>query len=129
MKNLTEAELKKLLSQRARLELEYEDVKRQRASLSEEINFKHTQIQKLDAEIKKLKVNSNELIVSEHAILRYLERVLDMDLEAIKANIVNEKIQAMVTKLGNGTYPNDGFKLKIVDNVVVTIVTNESEGA
>jgi len=45
--------------------------------------------------------------VSEHAILRYVERVLDINIENIKKEILSEDVVDMVKKLGgNGGYPN-----------------------
>lgn len=127
MKSLIEAELKKLNTQKSKLEIELDDIKRQRVLLGDQITLKNNQIQKFESEIKQLKAQNDGLIISEHAILRYIERVIGIDLEQIKSKIITKQTQKMVESLGNGTYPQDGFKIKVVDNVVVTVVTNSDE--
>src|SRR5690606_744477 len=47
-----------------------------------------------------------ELIVSEHAILRYLERVMGVDIECVRDQILTDELLDMTKTLGpNGTYP------------------------
>ena len=65
----------------------------------------------------------DEIVVSEHALLRYFERVKGFDLNAVKAEILSENVLSLVNKLGgSGYYPNNGYRVVIKDNVVVTIV-------
>jgi hypothetical protein len=127
MKTTIEAELKKIQTMKSKLEVEIEDIKRQRGLMGEQITLRNNQILKLDNEIKKLKSKNDGLIVSEHAILRYLERVVGIDLEQIKSKIISEKTQTMIETLGNGTYPSEGFKIKVVDNVVVTVIGTDED--
>jgi len=128
MKNSIESELKKLQTQRNKLLLQMEDIKRQKASLSEESVFINNQIQKLDRDIKKLQDSkTDELIVSEHAMLRYIERVIGIPLDDIKAKIATSSVINVAKTLGNGTYPVDGFKVKVIDNVVVTVISDDED--
>lgn len=63
--------------------------------------------------------------LSEHAILRYFERVVGIDTDAIKPLIFTEDMMELIETLGGekGKYPHkDGFMVVIKDNVVVTIV-------
>lgn len=111
-------------------------------ALSEKMSLKTSQISSKQSEINQYNKELNQLqkqfteienkiekytnknpIISEHAIVRYMERVKKIDIEEIKKEILSEKVTKMISDLGNnGTYPNEnGFQLVIKNNVVVTI--------
>lgn len=61
-------------------------------------------------------------IISEHAIIRYYERVCGVDFTPIKNEILSSDVQKMLTTLGgNGTIPNNGYKVICKNYVVVSI--------
>lgn len=63
-----------------------------------------------------------ETEISEHAYLRYFERVLGFDLVDIKQKILNDRVKNMITTLGDtGKYPMDEYLLVLKDNTVITI--------
>lgn len=63
-----------------------------------------------------------KILVTEHAMLRYLERVLEIDMEAVKNNILPENIKSQIEVLGNGKYPVRGkFKVVVKDRMIVTV--------
>ena len=67
--------------------------------------------------------NKETLKVSEHAILRYLERVKVYNIEEIEKIILSDSVKGLVEKLGgNGTYPNEGFSVVMKNHTVTTIV-------
>lgn len=66
-------------------------------------------------------MNKGELKVTEHAMLRYFERVLGFNLEEIEEKIVSGVSEAQ-KDLGNGTYPSGLFKVVVKENTVVTII-------
>lgn len=61
-------------------------------------------------------------VVSEHALVRYFERVKGYDLEQINKEILTEPVKALIKKLGNGVYPVNGFKIKVQNGCVVTVI-------
>lgn len=67
--------------------------------------------------------NVKKPVVSEHAILRYLERVENLDVERVRAEILNESVMKFVNQFGgNGTFPHEkGFQIVMKNNMVVTI--------
>jgi hypothetical protein len=86
--------------------------------------------QKLDT-IKVLKSEidraskTTRLKVSDHAIIRYFERVKGYNISEIEQEILNDKIKVMIETLGgNGTYPNDTYSIVMRDYTVTTIITN-----
>lgn len=61
--------------------------------------------------------------VSDHAVLRYIERVLGMDIEALKESIVDDDMARKINAMGNGNYGiRDGYKLIVRENVVLTVL-------
>lgn len=71
------------------------------------------------------KLNPKDLIVSEHAILRYLERVEGFDLDRVRKILLDRQIIDCYKKLGNnGEYPSHDstFKVKIKNNVITTVI-------
>lgn len=75
----------------------------------------------LEQQLKELQ--DRELQVTEHALLRYCERILEIDMEEIKELILSKEILEQVEVLGvNGKFVHsDGFRVIIKDNKVVTI--------
>lgn len=117
------AELKTLTRQ---LEESKENVKKyteERKILNEKLSKEQANLQKIQDDIKKLKSETN-IVVSEHAILRYCERVLKLDLEEIKKKIIPEDVLELVRKLGNGNYPTESHHVRVTNGVVVTITTD-----
>jgi len=68
--------------------------------------------------------DNKRLGISEHALLRYFERVKGFDLKEIKCEILSDPVVALVDKLGpSGSFPNsNGYRVVIKNNVVVTII-------
>jgi hypothetical protein len=65
------------------------------------------------------------VVVSDHAIVRYMQRVMNIDIYAIRDNIFTNQALSYMDKFGGkGTYPaNDKFSVVMQDNVVVSIIT------
>ncbi len=117
--------LKQLNTKKMQLQQELDELVAQSKTLSNKQKAKREEILTVDAQIVRATLN---VTVSEHAILRYVERVLNIDIEAIKAKILQPQIKEQIQTLGNGTYPVNGeFKVRVRNNVIVTITHyNES---
>ena len=96
------AEIDALISKRKECEKEYRDI---------------------EWRIKELKNKNKDTIVSEHAMLRFLERVEGFDLEKIKENVLPEITRDLMAKMmnANGKYPAGTHNVVVRDNTVVTI--------
>lgn len=69
-----------------------------------------------------------EFQISEHAIIRYLERVLGLDLEIVMAEMLPEHVKAQIATLENGDFPvktRQGFPfwLRVRNKRVITVLT------
>lgn len=116
-------EIKQLESIKNGLSAKLEGLRVQRGNIDKEIHSTNQSVNNLMEKIERLKQSGN-LIVSEHAIIRYIERVLGINIEEVTNKIVPEEIKKQIEILGNGTYSVDDGEFRIVlkDNVVVTVL-------
>lgn len=120
-------ELKYLESKKVLLEAQLENLRDRKGQVGKEISLVSSKLNSVNQRIQALK-GRNDLIVSEHAMLRYLERVEQLDVAILNRIIAeDEELQSVVKTLGNGIFPvkGRGFKLVIKDNVVETITLDD----
>jgi hypothetical protein len=87
---------------------------------------RQTQVQ-LDANrsaLAKLKRKAPTPRVSDHALLRYLERVKGVDVEAIKAEIMTPETIAAI-KAGASAVNVNGCRMPIKDGCIATVLAKE----
>jgi len=98
--------------------LKYELSNKQKEYLS-----KRNKIKYLKQEIESIENNQN-IKVSQHAIVRYFERVKGFDIKEVEKDILTKEVLNLVEKLGGtGGYPNKDFRV-IMKNFTVTTVIN-----
>lgn len=73
--------------------------------------------------IGKFRSMDKDIVVSEHAILRFLERVEKLDIEKIKESILPPITKDLISKMSkaNGSYPSMTHQLVLRDNIIVTV--------
>ena len=122
-------ELKRLQSLLSMVQAEVSTLEEKDRILKNEINSKKVYINELFRKIRVLQNKKSQLIVSEHAIIRYLERVVGMNSNEIIAKIIPEEVINWVKATGNGSYPvnNGEFRIKVKDGVVVTVLGKDQE--
>ena len=114
-------ELKYLQTQRQKLVSQREILKKVTKEKQDELASLNLKIKNIDERLEKL-ISGNEIIFSEHAILRYIERVLGINLTDIKAKILTESEKDECMQMGgNLTYKKEDFTVKIQDFVVTTV--------
>ncbi len=120
------AELKKLKAMRAQEEAELQALKLQEKNLRHDISVKRLNINSLNQRIEKIYRTNENAAVSDHAIVRYFERVMGVDLEEVTDKILPPEMEESVEILGSGHFPvNDGeFKIVVKNGVVVTVLTD-----
>lgn len=112
-------EIKKLRTQLKSLDFEIKDIHEILANYQRTYESKKKQREEI---FKQIQEHDMKLKVSEHAILRYLERVRGLNIEEIEAEILSESIVKSHQTLGDGTYPNGDYKVIIKGNNVTTII-------
>ncbi len=120
-----------------RYEREIDILKKKKTGIDVELKRKKAAF---DAEMKKVIEIDNKIIgleelikslkprnirISTHALLRYIERILKIDIEEIKRKIINKDIEQSYYQLGDGKYHNGNITLLINNDTVVTITNKE----
>lgn len=114
--------IKGLKSQLSKLRGDSESLKIELANTQREYHAKLKKIEQLQLDIDHFEKNG-KIKVSEHAIVRYFERVKGLDIELVEKEILSKDVMKLIDQLGgNGTYPNKDFKIILKNNTVTTIV-------
>jgi predicted nuclease with TOPRIM domain len=112
--------LKQIQSQLNQLSGDAEALKIEVAAKQKEYQQKLEAVRRLKKEISKL--DDETLKVSEHAIVRYFERVKGFDILEIEKEILSESVIKLVEQLGgNGSYPNESFSVVMINYTVTTV--------
>lgn len=99
----------------------------QKAGVDKKIYFVSRKIEEFESKLKSLAATAMEPIISDHAILRYLERVKKVDIEGVKKEILNDDLKKLIQTLDSGKFPSHGFTAVVRDKTIITIVTPEDE--
>lgn len=96
--------------------IDFRNKEKELSNLLKEINRMKDVIQKAE--------NTKTLKVSEHAIVRYFERVKGFNIEEIEKEILSENVVSLINKLdgNNGTYPNGDYSVILKNNTVITVI-------
>ncbi len=112
--------LKNLQVRKTQLETELKDLQQTVKNINKKICETNNSLINITKEIKN--ITSQSPTISEHALLRYVERVLGIDLEKIKREILSEKNIAFIEHLKSCKFPISTTHKAVVKNkVVVTI--------
>lgn len=99
------------------VEKEYQTVSQKRGAIK-------ATIKELTQRIQKLSAKSEAPIVSEHAMLRYFERVGGFSLDDVNEIILTPALISLIDEFGSGIYPSEnGFKVVVKNRTVVSILT------
>lgn len=99
-------------------------------SLEQKLSEQNQLVNHLLATIARIKSEGGVVVVTEHAILRYLERVRLIDLEGVKAEILPPEVEQQILTCGDGQYPvHNSWTLCVSGGVVTTVITKTPEGA
>ena len=102
-------------------ESEVRDKHKELNQKNKELNDKKKQLNLILKNIKDIE-NNNDVVISEHAILRYLERVKGFNLEDIKNEMLDVTTKDTLKVLPVNKIKCDGYNL-IIKNKVITTVT------
>jgi len=122
--------LSELESQLESLNVKIQESQNQLEVTKLEFSTRTRQAAELKKRIKKIKEpkikrkNPEAIFVSDHALVRYMERVLGADIEELKAKILPGETLKLMKELSfnDGRYPCGDFYLVLKDGVVVTII-------
>jgi len=110
--------LKQLLTSKDRIQKEISNLDIEINNFNKKKSIKYKELNEIQQSIDKM---NPTIIITDHALLRYFQRVLGYDLEEIKLKILPDKAREDILKLNTCNYSVNGFSLVVKDNVVVTI--------
>ena len=116
--------MKTLKIRRDKLELELKNAQEEQRDAYNKVADLQTKFNKTCEQIRKLSESNNDIVISEHAYLRYFTRVLGYDLDEIRQKMISPKIETAINTLKTGTFPGEGFKLKVKNKTVTTVLTD-----
>jgi chromosome segregation ATPase len=122
------AKLKKLQTRLTNSEKTIKELKEKKQDTETAIEIKEGEKKQIKKEIEDLKKKLARPIVTEHAILRYFERILGYDLDDIREEILSEEVLGYIHQMGisKGELPNNKnehrpFKLVLSKGKIVTV--------
>lgn len=68
--------------------------------------------------------DDKKIIITEHAFLRFFDRVLGFNLEEVYNWILPEKLLTHIIKTGDGVYLTEKYKILVKNNRVVTVLSH-----
>lgn len=110
---------KELITAKANLQESKEKVKQSQqlvSAIESSISATHAEIKKLE----KTEIKCNKLLVTEHAILRFIERVYNINIEDVKSKILVDSVLKNHKSFGAGKFPHPNGQVVVRDNTVVT---------
>ena len=116
--------IKSLLLKLRKEEQVVEELKNTVSDINIDIKATQHKISGLKDKIGKLE-NNGSIRISDHAIVRYLERIQGVDIAQAKRDILTDIVLDQYNTLGDGTYPNKNFKIIIRNSTVTTIIIDE----
>lgn len=124
---MSSASLKSLQTRLSKAKDHLKALNAEKNDVTSRISQVQSSIKSLEADIERFKKRSKGIVVSEHAMLRYLERVNGIDLKALAEAVLPETGRKVAESLGNGTYPVETHRVKVRDGVVVTVLTDSEK--
>jgi len=113
--------IKSLTTARSNLYTKYNKCKEAHDQAGAEMKALRSEISEIEKEMYKKNL---EYTVSEHALLRFCERVHNVDLEELSGQIMTEGLRNAISEMGDGKYPlpnNPGFRAVVRDKIIVTV--------
>jgi len=117
-------EMKRLQTRLGDLQAELKTAEQEKSVADQKAKRLREKIRGLEK--KKELMTQKEIVVTEHALLRYIERVLKLDLDEVRKRILSPTIRRYIDELGGGKFPQNGeetgkYKVVVKNRVVTTI--------
>jgi chromosome segregation ATPase len=115
--------LKGLLEQRDKLKGRLRDLDRDYKKVKKRVGDTVNSLHKIEKQINAL--TERDPLVTDHAIVRYFERVEGVNIKDVKKKILTDKVKTQINALGSGEFPlGSGVRVVVRDNQVITVITD-----
>jgi uncharacterized protein YaiL (DUF2058 family) len=116
---------KLLISQKqevdAEVDAEIESEKERLTTIKRSLSLKQKRSKELKDKINAI-VDNKKITITEHAIVRYFERVCGFDVKKITTGLMSKELESTIISMGGkGEYKCDGYTLVVKNNAIVTI--------
>lgn len=109
----------------AELEEEAGRLKKERTDLNKRISAIENQCNEHRRKIELIKKGNRPLHVTDHAIVRYLERTGRIDVDQVRKEVFpgdDERMDEAIKTLGGGTFPiGNSHRIVVADRKIVTV--------
>lgn len=119
----TSNELKSLQVRQNMLNNEVVELRRKSMALAQEIAVKRAEMEEINTRMSDM--HKKDIVVTEHAILRYVERVMGIDTEAIKARILSPENRRAIGFAGSCKIKSDGLTFVVKNRAVVSVIAKD----
>lgn len=123
-----QAKLKRLKTARKLKNESIDRVRKELADKQEELTKLRNETAGIDRQINEILSSDKPLVVTEHAILRFLERVVGFNLDELKNQILPDEIESRIKSMGSlsGKFPvSDTHRVVVRNRQIVTIETED----
>lgn len=114
-------ELKGLETKLKVLEKERETHKQLANETQHKLTKINSNIKTVNDEIWKLKNKKTDIIVTEHAMVRYIQNIMGIDMDELAKKILPDEVKARALAMGDGKYTHDEVTLVVKDGAIVTV--------
>lgn len=114
-------------------ELERQSYRQRIAMLTAEIDMLTAQVREVDRKLTRLRsereglerqaaVLGDGIIVTDHAIVRWYERIRGVDMDRLRVRLCPESVQALIKQEWSGVFPVETWRLRVEKGIVKTIL-------
>lgn len=101
-----------------------DNLRRKRVEVQTEINATQVEYDRTKATLERY-MNSKDPLVTDHAVLRYLERVHGLDMSKVREEILSPQLEAAIRFTQTGRFKSDGLVYAFKDYALQTIYKDE----
>ena len=116
---------KELKRQLKKMEWDLDLLKNESIEKNREFSLKDNEVKEVKRDINLIErvENSKNIGVTDHAVVRFFERVLGFDISEIESAILTSEVLMHVKNLGgDGHFPNENFKVVMKGYKVLTVI-------
>jgi hypothetical protein len=115
-------EIQQLESAKKKLEVQLQKLIEYKKKAQRQCDTAQNELIKIEGKLEILRRDNTEVLITDHAVVRYLERINSVDIDKIKEQIKDKVDLNAVKTLGCGKFPIDNsYKIVVKDMIVVTI--------
>lgn len=92
------------------------------------VDSKRMQVRELEREFSDInKIYYNDIVITDHALVRHIERVMCIDTDVWKQSVIPEELKEKIKSKGDGVYYFKDLKFVIKNNALLTIIKKDNE--